>query len=50
MVKFDGTTSSNATQLQDGDNTLKYTTWVKNPAPQVLKSKKAISLQLLTLI
>ncbi|HBN6457058.1 TPA: type 1 fimbrial protein [Escherichia coli] len=29
MVKFDGTTSSNATQLQDGDNTLKYTTWVK---------------------
>lgn len=29
MVKFDGTTSSNATQLQDGDNMLKYTTWVK---------------------
>ncbi len=29
MVKFDGTTSSNATKLQDGDNTLKYTTWVK---------------------
>lgn len=29
LVKFDGATPSNATQLQEGDNTLKYTTWVK---------------------
>ncbi|EIN5101237.1 type 1 fimbrial protein [Escherichia coli] len=29
MVKFDGKTPSNATQLQGGDNTLKYMTWVK---------------------
>lgn len=29
LVKFDGVTPSNATQLQEGDNTLKYTTWVK---------------------
>lgn len=29
LVKFDGATSSGSTQLQGGNNTLKYTTWVK---------------------
>ncbi|HBC5825955.1 TPA: type 1 fimbrial protein [Escherichia coli] len=29
LVKFDGTTPSDAVILQGGDNTLRYTTWVK---------------------
>lgn len=40
MVKFDGTASSNATQLQDGDNTLKYATWVKKSSAADAKVKE----------
>lgn len=40
MVKFDGTKSSNATQLQDGDNTLKYTTWVKKSSAEATEVKE----------
>ncbi|HAY0228463.1 TPA: type 1 fimbrial protein [Escherichia coli] len=29
LVKFDGATTSNGTQLLEGDNTLRYSTWVK---------------------
>lgn len=40
MVKFDGATPSNSTQLQEGDNTLKYSTWVKKSSAATAEVKE----------